>query len=108
MNLESVASNSASNSVKIKVKVDSFTDENFLREARLATAAVWDSWIKARAANNRGEKHVANPVTFKLALENASKKMYPSAIDACTVKLGKLDMVTLNSPNTMMDGLLPI
>ena len=106
-NMDSVAPDSTSNPVKSAVKVEYF-DENFLIEARRSSAAVWESWVKARASD-RGEKRTNNFNTFKLALDAASKKMYRSPVDACLQKLEGLN-VTLDPvvPNDDGPSLKPL
>jgi len=77
-------------------------------EAKRSSAAVWESWVKARASN-RGEKRNTNLNTFKLALDAASKKMYQSPVDACLQKLEGLN-VTLDPvvPNDDGPSLKPL
>ena len=99
--MDSVAPDSTPNPVKSAVKVEYF-DENFLMEAKRSSAAVWESWVKARASN-RGEKRNTNLNTFKLALDAASKKMYHSPVDACLQKLEGLN-VTLDPVVPNDDG----
>ena len=88
--IDLVASDSNLDPVKSDAKV-ALADEKFLLEAKKSSAAIWDSWVKARATT-RGEKRSNNLGTFKNAFDAASKKMYKNPVDACMMQLEGMKM----------------
>ena len=76
---------------KLDAKMDAFSenmavpDDNFLREAREASASIWDNLVKKTKASKGNNTNVR---TFKEAFERA--QLYKSPIDACSTHLENL------------------
>ena len=94
-NLGPVASFSTLLRPKSDAKMDAFSenmavfDDNFLREAREASASIWDNLVKKTQASKGNNTNVR---TFKEAFERA--QLYKSPIDACSTNLENLSVGT--------------
>ena len=105
-NLVSVAPDSTLLRVKSTAEVASVPAEKLL-EAKSASAAIWKSWVDARATAVKGERH-SKPITFAQAFENAKLlEISKRSMDACTTNLGKLAMMVPEAPMRYLPAMLP-